>query len=61
MLRKRLIAVVTVLDGLAVQSFGYQRYLPLGKPECLVENLDRWGVDEIFVQVIDRSARNLGS
>ena len=60
MLRKRLIAVVTVLDGLAVQSFGYQRYLPLGKPECLVENLDRWGVDEIFVQVIDRSARNLG-
>ena len=49
-----------MLDGLAVQSFGYQRYLPLGKPECLVENLDRWGVDEIFVQVIDRSARNLG-
>jgi cyclase len=28
----------------------------LGKPECLVENLDRWGADEIFVQVIDRSA-----
>jgi imidazole glycerol-phosphate synthase subunit HisF len=55
MLKKRLIGVVTVRDGWAVQSFGYHRYLPLGKPECLVENLDRWGADEILVQVIDRS------
>jgi cyclase len=55
MLKKRLVGVVTVKDGWAVQSFGYHRYLPLGKPECLVENLDRWGADEILVQVIDRS------
>jgi cyclase len=55
MLKKRLIGVVTVKHGWAVQSFGYQRYLPLGRPECLVENLDRWGADEILVQVIDRS------
>jgi cyclase len=55
MLKKRLAGVVTVKDGWAVQSFGYHRYLPLGKPECLVENLNRWGADEIFVQVIDRS------
>jgi len=55
MLKKRLVGVVTVKDGWAVQSFGYRRYLPLGKPECLVENLDRWGADEILVQVIDRS------
>lgn len=60
MLKKRLIGVVTVKDGWAVQSFGYRRYLPLGKPECLVENLDRWGADEILVQVIDRSTNNLG-
>ena len=60
MLRKRLIGVVTVLNGWAVQSFGYQKYLPLGKPECLVENLDRWGADEIIVQVIDRSKNDLG-
>lgn len=60
MLKKRLIGVVTVKNGWAVQSFGYRRYLPLGKPECLVENLDRWGADEILVQVIDRSAANLG-
>lgn len=60
MLKKRLIGVVTVKDGWAVQSFGYKRYLPLGKPECLIENLDRWGADEILVQVIDRSAGNKG-
>jgi len=56
MLKKRLVGVVTVKNGWAVQSFGYHRYLPLGNPECLVENLDRWGADEILVQVIDRSA-----
>jgi cyclase len=56
MLKKRLVGVVTVKDGWAVQSFGYHNYLPLGRPECRVENLDRWGADEIFVQVIDRSA-----
>jgi len=60
MLKKRLIGVVTVKNGWAVQSFGYGRDLPLGKPECLVENLDRWGADEILVQVIDRSAKKLG-
>ena len=60
MLKKRIIGVVTVKNGWAVQSFGYHRYLPLGKPECLVENLDRWGADEILVRVIDRSVNELG-
>lgn len=60
MLKKRLMGVVTVRGGMAVQSFGYGRYLPLGKVECLVENLDRWGADEILVQVIDRSPQALG-
>lgn len=60
MLKKRLIGVVTVKDGWAVQSFGYRRYLPLGRPEVLVQNLDRWGVDEILVQCIDRSYSLIG-
>ncbi len=60
MLKKRLIGVVTVKDGWAVQSFGYRRYLPLGRPEVLVQNLDRWGADEILVQCIDRSVAGLG-
>lgn len=60
MLKKRLIGVVTVRAGRAVQSFGYRRWLPLGRPEVLVENLDRWGVDEILLQCIDRSAAGAG-
>lgn len=60
MLKKRLIGVVTVRQGWAVQSFGYRRYLPLGKPEVLVENLDRWGADEILISCIDRSETGQG-
>lgn len=54
MLRKRLLGAVVVRNGWAVQSFGYRRWLPLGKPECIVENLDRWGADGIIVLSIDR-------
>jgi cyclase len=57
---KRIVAVVTVKDGIAVQSFGYREYQPIGDPAVVVENLDRWGADEILMQVIDRSASNLG-
>ena len=60
MLKKRLIGVITVRDGWAVQSFGYKKYLPLGKPEVVAENLDRWGADEILLQCIDRSVRGTG-
>lgn len=60
MIKKRLVGVVTVLDGWAVQSFGYGRYMPLGRPEIHVENLDRWGADEILLNCIDRTRRNLG-
>jgi len=54
MLRKRLLGAVVVRQGWAVQSFGYRSWLPLGKPQCLVENLDRWGADGIVVLSTDR-------
>lgn len=60
MLKKRLIGVITVRNELAVQSIGYKKYLPLGSPQIIAENLDRWGVDEIFIQEIDRSLVDLG-
>lgn len=60
MLKKRLVGVITVKNGIAVQSFGYCRYLPLGSPECMAVNFDRWGADEILIQVIDRSVAGLG-
>ena len=60
MLKKRLVGVIAVKDGLAVQSFGYRRYLPLGRPDILAANLDHWGCDEILVLGIDRSRLGLG-
>lgn len=60
MLHKRIIGVISVFDGLAVQSFGYQQILPLGRPTYLAENLDRWGADEILVLNFSRSRRQLG-
>jgi cyclase len=51
---------VTVKDGWAVQSFGYSRWLPLGRPVVVIRNLDRWGADEILIQIIDRSSANAG-
>ncbi len=60
MLKKRLIATIVVRAGWAVQSMGYRRYLPLGRPEVIAENLDRWGADEIIVLSIDRSHHPAG-
>ncbi len=60
MIQKRLVGVITVKQGWAVQSFGFQRHLPLGRPEVVAQNLDRWGVDEILLQCIDRSRQGLG-
>ncbi|MBP6899838.1 MAG: hypothetical protein KBC73_07120 [Burkholderiaceae bacterium] len=57
MIRKRLVGVITVKQGWAVQSIGYKQHLPMGRPEVVAENLDRWGVDEILLQCIDRQGQ----
>jgi cyclase len=59
-LLKRLIGVITVSDNWAVQSIGYNKYLPLGKPEVIAENFDRWQLDEILIVDITRSKYNKG-
>jgi len=59
-IKKRLAGAITVKGGLAVQSFGYNRHLPMGKPEIVAENLDRWGADEIIVKCIDRAKHGNG-
>lgn len=54
MLKKRIIGTVLVKNGIAVQSLGYSRWLPLGDPLVLIQNLERWGVDGITLLCIDR-------
>ena len=56
----RLISTIIVKDKLAIQSFNYKDYLPLGKVEIIVKNFDRWNSDEILVNCIDRSKKKLG-
>lgn len=57
MLKTRIIGVVLVRHGLTVQSLGFRRYLPVGRPEIAIEYLDRWGIDEIVVLDLDATAR----
>ena len=59
MIKKRIIGTIIVHNDIAVQSFGYNKYLPLGRPEILAKNLERWCVDEILVLDIDRSKKKL--
>jgi imidazole glycerol-phosphate synthase subunit HisF len=58
MLKTRVIGVVLVKSGIAVQSVGFNRYLPVGRPEIAIEYLDRWGIDEIVV--LHMGAANAG-
>lgn len=55
---KRIIGKILIDESLAIQSKGFSRYLPLGKPEILAEFLDQWQVDEVLL--LDRSASARG-
>lgn len=57
MLKKRIIATIVVKDSIAVQSFSYKKWLPIGKPKCLAENFNRWGADEIVLLSTDREGK----
>lgn len=56
----RLLGVISVKEGWAVQSFAYRRYLPIGDPLVLARTLARWKLDEILIVCIDQSLRNAG-
>ena len=54
MLKQRIVASIFVQNGIAVQSIGFKRYLPLGRAEIAAEAFNAWGADEILL--IDISA-----
>tara|TARA_B110000003_G_scaffold189034_1_gene187867 strand:+ start:1321 stop:2175 length:855 start_codon:yes stop_codon:yes gene_type:complete len=54
MIKKRIVAVVPVLNNIVVQSFKFNRYLPIGKLEVTLEFLSRWGIDEIIILDISK-------
>ena len=60
MLKKRIIANLIVKNGVVVQSIGFSKYLPVGKPDIAIEFLNKWGVDEIVFTDISASAEAKG-
>lgn len=57
---KRIVGVITIMNNWAVQSIGYNTYRPLGRPEVIAQNLDRWQLEEIVICDISRSRNGLG-
>lgn len=53
MLKRRIVATLVVKGGIVVQSMGFGRYLPVGRPAIAVEFLNQWGIDEIVLLDID--------
>lgn len=49
MLKQRICGLVLVRFGVVVQSFQYERYLPIGRPEFSIRYLGAWGVDELIL------------
>jgi len=60
MLKKRITASLVVKNGVVVQSIGFNKYLPVGKPSIAIEFLNQWGIDEILLTDISASNRGNG-
>ena len=58
MLKKRIVASLTVKNGMVVQSIGFNKYLPIGRVDISVEFLNKWGIDEIVLLDIDATNQN---
>lgn len=58
MLKKRIIACLTIKNGLVVQSIGFEKYLPIGDAGICAEFLNKWGIDEIILLDIDATKEN---
>jgi cyclase len=56
MIKSRLISCIVTRNELVVQSFGFNRYLPIGNVKTAVEFFVNWDVDEIFIIDISASA-----
>ncbi len=60
MLKKRLIACLLMREGLIVQSLGFERHLPIGRPRFPIEFVARWDVDEIVLLDMSATPENRG-
>lgn len=60
MLRPRLIPVILLKGDVVVQSFGFNRYLPIGNVKTAIEFFVNWDVDEIVILDISATHESRG-
>ena len=60
-MKSRIIGVINILNGIAVQSVNFKKFLPIGSPKIALEYLYSWGIDEIVLLNITRNSENLKS
>lgn len=60
MLKRRLIACLLIRKGLIVQSIGFGKYLPIGRPKFPIEFVVKWDVDEIVLLDMSAAEENRG-
>ena len=60
MLKKRIVANLVIKNGIVVQSIGFRKYLPVGKPSIAIEFFNYWGIDEIILTDISATKEGKG-
>lgn len=60
MLKNRLIPCIITKGNLVVQSYNFERYLPIGDVKTAIEYFVNWDVDEIIILDIDASKERRG-
>lgn len=55
---KRIIANLLLKDGWVVQSIGFEKFLPIGRPEIAVKFLNAWDIDEIVLLDISATSHH---
>lgn len=55
---KRVIANIILYQGMAVQSIGFERYLPIGKPEVAARFLSEWGLMKLSFWILKHLYRD---
>lgn len=60
MLKRRVVAVLVVSNGLTVQSINFSDFFPVGRPEIAANFFNQWGVDEIIYLDISATKLKIG-
>ena len=58
-MKTRIIGVINVLNGIAVQSIKFNQFLPIGNPKIALDYLFSWGIDEIVILNISRQKKTV--